>query len=55
MTGSACAIASEPVEVDDKTATGTKVTFLQVDKELKLNVVKQFLRVEFCWFLELMK
>lgn len=48
-------IASEPEEVDDKATLGTEVKFLQINEDLQLNVVKQFLKVEFCWFLELMK
>jgi Histidine kinase-, DNA gyrase B-, and HSP90-like ATPase. len=48
-------IASEPEVVDEKTALGTEVKFFQINEDIQLNVVKQFLKVEFCWFLELMK
>jgi len=48
-------IATEPEEVEESVKLGTEVKFFQIIEEFQLNVVKQFLKVEFCWFLELMR
>jgi hypothetical protein len=48
-------IATEPTEVDKNTELGTKVRFFQINEDLQISIMKRFLNIEFCWFLELMK
>lgn len=48
-------IATEPTEVDKNTELGTKVRFFQINEDFQISIMKRFLNIEFCWFLELMK
>lgn len=48
-------IATEPTEVDKNTELGTEVRFFQINEDLQISIMKRFLNIEFCWFLELMK
>lgn len=48
-------IATEPIEVDKNTELRTKVRFFQINEDLQISIMKRFLNIEFCWFLELMK
>lgn len=48
-------IATEPVEVDENTELGTEVRFFQINEDFQVGLMKRFLNIEFCWFLELMK
>lgn len=47
--------ATEPEEVDQKTELGTTVRFFRINEDFQVDTMKRFLKVEFCWFLELMK
>lgn len=48
-------MATEPEEVETCTELGTEVKFFLINEEFQFDVVEQFLKIEFCWFLELMK
>lgn len=47
--------ATEPEEVDQKTELGTTVRFFRINEDFQVDIMKRFLKIEFCWFLELMK
>lgn len=48
-------IATEPEEVDKNTESGTTVRFYRINEDFQADLMKHFLNIEFCWFLELMK
>lgn len=47
--------SSIPEEVTDETEVGTVVKFYRIIGDLKLNEILKYLRIEFSWYLELMK
>ncbi|WP_164516833.1 ATP-binding protein [Clostridium transplantifaecale] len=47
--------ATEPKEVDSNIELGTEVIFSQINEDFQVGVMKYFLNIEFCWFLELMR
>ena len=47
--------ATEPEEVDQKAELGTTVRFFIINEDVQVDSMKHFLKIEFCWFLELMK